>query len=417
MARVLLVDDDRDIREALGQTLELADLAPLVAGSFVEAKDHLTPAFDGVVISDIRMPGRDGFHLLDYALKTDPDLPVILLTGEADVPMAVRAMSAGAYDFLEKPCAPSALVAVAQRALKARALVLENRRLKAQIERGDAAARLLHGQSARAEELRAQARAIAAADTEALIQGAPGTGTSKVAEVIHLLSPRARAPFVKRAAGGMTPADLDAALEEAGAGTLYLDEITALPPPAQMRLLERLEAGRCARVLASSARDCAAASASGALLADLYYRIDHMRLRMPELRERPEDIPILFRHYVALAAEQANLPAPEVTGEHAARLMAQDWPGNARALMNAAMRFVLGVEDGGAVRGIGLAEQMAQVERALLVAALQRTGGHASQAASDLHLPRKTFYDKLARHGLRAEDYRVDGQDVRESTQ
>lgn len=125
--RVLLVDDDRDVREALGQTLELADLLPTVAGSFVEAKDHLTPAFDGVVISDIRMPGRDGFYLLDYVRDVDPDLPVILLTGEADIPMAVRAMAAGAYDFLEKPCAPQELVAAVERAQKARRLVLENR--------------------------------------------------------------------------------------------------------------------------------------------------------------------------------------------------------------------------------------------------------------------------------------------------
>ena len=129
--RVLLVDDDAAVREALGQTLELADLEPLTAGSFVEAKDHIGPGFDGVILSDIRMPGRDGFHLLDYAREADPDLPVILLTGEGDIPMAVRAMAAGAFDFLEKPCAPGDLVAVIERALRTRALVLENRRLKA----------------------------------------------------------------------------------------------------------------------------------------------------------------------------------------------------------------------------------------------------------------------------------------------
>ena len=123
-ARVLLVDDDPAIREALGQTLELAGLEPVLAGSFLAAKDHLTASFDGVVVTDIRMPGRDGFHLLDHARQVDADLPVILLTGEGDIPMAVKAMSGGAYDFLEKPCGPKPFLAVVARALKSRALVL-----------------------------------------------------------------------------------------------------------------------------------------------------------------------------------------------------------------------------------------------------------------------------------------------------
>ncbi|MGB3316377.1 MAG: sigma-54-dependent Fis family transcriptional regulator, partial [Albidovulum sp.] len=152
--RVLLVDDDRAVREALGQTLELAGLRPVLASSFIEAKDHIARDFAGVVVSDIRMPGRDGFHLLDHARKTDPDLPVILLTGEGDVPMAVRAMAEGAHSFLEKPCAPADFLSVVEKALKARALVLENRRLRLQIEAGDAASRMLFGQSPQADALR-----------------------------------------------------------------------------------------------------------------------------------------------------------------------------------------------------------------------------------------------------------------------
>ncbi|MEJ6479210.1 MAG: response regulator, partial [Octadecabacter sp.] len=145
--RVLLVDDDSEVRAALGQTLELADLSPLLVASFVEAKDYITAGFDGVIVTDIRMPGRDGFHLLTYAREVDPDLPVILLTGEADVPMAVRAMSEGAFGFLEKPCAPSDFLGLVEKALRGRALVLENRRLKLQVEQGDAAARMLVGTS------------------------------------------------------------------------------------------------------------------------------------------------------------------------------------------------------------------------------------------------------------------------------
>lgn len=404
--RVLLVDDDRDIREALGQTLELADLDPTVAGSFIEAKDHLTARFDGVVITDIRMPGRDGFYLLDYVRDLDPDLPVILLTGEADIPMAVRAMSAGAYDFLEKPCAPRDLVAVIERALNARQLVLENRRLKHELAAGDAAARMLFGRSRLAEELRDQARAVARAGTDALIVGEQGSGTSKIAEVIHLLSPAASRPFIKRAGSSLDAAGLTVALSDVLDGTLYIDEVTGLDAEVQLLLLDRLEEPGPTRVLAGSTRDIQSAVDGGTFNAELFYRLDLMRVRIPALRERPEDIPVLFQHYVAQACEQANLTPPPITTELTARLMAQEWPGNARGLMNVAMRFALGLNEADSQGGTGLAAQMAQVERSLLVAALQRHGGRATDVARDLQLPRKTFYDKLNKHGLRAEDFR-----------
>ncbi len=208
VGRVLLVDDDRAVREALGQTLELAGLRPVLAGSYIEAKDHIAPDFEGVVLSDIRMPGKDGFALLEHSRKVDPDLPVILLTGEGDVPMAVRGMSGGAFDFLEKPCNPSDLLAVVGKALKTRALVLENRALKREIRRGDAAARMLVGTSALSEQMREAARAAARTSAEVLVSGPPGAGTAKVAEVIHLLSAAAMRPFVKLSAASATPDSL-----------------------------------------------------------------------------------------------------------------------------------------------------------------------------------------------------------------
>ncbi len=406
-ARVLVVDDDAAVREALAQTLELADLNPVTAGSFVVAKDHITRDFDGVILSDIRMPGRDGFHLLAHARKVDEDLPVILLTGEGDIPMAVQAMRDGAFGFLEKPCAPRELLAVLERALKTRALVLENRRLRDLVESGDPAARMLFGQSEHAESLRARVRRVATLETEVLITGAPGTGISKVAEVIHLSSLRSKAPFVKRAAADLSPEALAEALEVAAGGSLFLNEVSQLPAASQLTLLEALEEGCAARLLAGSTRDLRAAVEEGALNGDLYYRLEVMPVRIPSLSERPEDIPVLFRHYVAQAAEQAGLDAPAIEADQMAVLMAQDWPGNARALMSAAMRFVLGMpEDAAKAADMGLADQMARVERSLLIAALGRQNGHASDAAKALKLPRKTFYDKLARHGIRADDYR-----------
>ena len=405
--QVLVVDDDAAVRDALAQTLELADYAPVTAASFVVAKDHITRDFDGVILSDIRMPGRDGFYLLAHTRKVDADLPVILLTGEGDIPMAVQAMREGAFGFLEKPCAPSDLLSVLERALKSRALVLENRRLRKLVESGDPASRMLFGTSDLADGLRARVRLVAPLETEVLVTGAPGTGISKVAEVIHLSSLRSKAAFVKRAASDLRPKALAEAIKEAEGGSLFLDEITHLPAASQLALLEALEAGCDARLIAGSNRDLAAAVEAGALNADLYYRIEVMPVRIPSVGERPEDIPVLFRHYVAQAAEQAGIAAPEIGPDHMAALMAQDWPGNARSLMSAAMRFVLGMpEDAAEVADQGLAEQMARVERSLLIAALGRQNGHASAAAQALQLPRKTFYDKLKRYGIRAEDYR-----------
>ncbi len=130
--RVLFVDDDSDVREAIGQSLELAGYDVTLCRAFIEATDHIGPGFAGVVVTDVRMPGKDGFALLERCLKIDRDLPVIVLTGEGDIPMAVQAMNAGAYDFLEKPCPPKQLLAAIARGWEKRTLVLENRRLKAE---------------------------------------------------------------------------------------------------------------------------------------------------------------------------------------------------------------------------------------------------------------------------------------------
>ena len=405
--RVLLVDDDRAVREALGQSLELAGMRPVLAGSYIEAKDHIAAEFEGVVLSDIRMPGKDGFALLDLARKVDPDLPVILLTGEGDVPTAVRGMTGGAFDFLEKPCNPSELIAVVTKALRTRALILENRALKREIRRGDAAARMLVGSSAASEQMREAARMAARTSAEVLISGPPGAGTAKMAEVIHLLSAAAMRPFQKLSAASATPDGLATLFEKSGGGTIFLDEVAALPMAAQFVLLDLIDSHSGTRVIAGTYRDLAREAAEGRFNPDLFYKLDVMRVRIPPLKERTEDIPVLFRHYVAIACEQSDLPMPEITPDVIAGLMAQDWPGNARGLMNAAMRFAMGLheaqEDTGAP---GLSAQMARVERTLLIEELTRRNGNATEAAAALKLPRKTFYDKLARHGIRAEDYR-----------
>ena len=406
---VLLVDDDREVREALGQTLELADMEPILAGSFVEAKDHILKSFDGVIVTDVRMPGKDGFELLEFAQAQDKELPVILLTGEGDVPMAVRGISGGAFSFLEKPCAPKDLISTVERALKTRTLVMENRRLRREVETGDAAARLLRGTSQQAARQRDQARAVARTSADVLITGEPGVLTPKMAEVVHMLSARSNAPFLKFPAASITPDNLSAALRDAVDGSIFLDEIANLSAAAQFALLDAMEDHDRARIMAGTYADLSKAAEEGRFSPDLYYRLQAATIRIAPLRERPEDIPVLFRHYVDIACEQSGLPIPTITPEIVARLMAQDWPGNARSLMTAAMRFAMGLSDGedSHVADLGLNEQLAQVERSLLIAALTRHQGNATEAAKSLKLPRKTFYDKLTKHEIRADDYRV----------
>lgn len=405
---VLLVDDDAAVREALGQTLELSNLKPVLASSYIEAKDHILENFDGIIVTDIRMPGKDGFALLEYARSIDPELPVILLTGEADIPMAVQGISGGGFDFLEKPCEPAEFLSVVKKALRTRALILENRRLQLQMQTGDAAARMLFGTSEKANNLRERVRKVARVSTEVLVYGEPGTGTAKVAEVIHLLSENAMRPFKKLSSAAMTSETLNAAFTQTEGGTLFLDEVAALSAAAQFALLEYLENDPKTRIIAGTYHDLASENRAGNFSPDLFYKFDVMNIYIPALHERTEDIPVLFRHYVAIACEQANLPEPEIGTDILGQLMVQQWPGNARSLMNAAMRFGLGMPDAVAASKeiLGLSEQMARVERSLLITALRNHSGNATEVAKVLKLPRKTFYDKLTRHNIRPDAYR-----------
>ncbi len=405
-ARVLVVDDDPPVRTALAQTLELADLSPLAVGSFIEAKDHISDDFDGIILSDIRMPGKDGFALLDHAQEVDADLPVILLTGEGDIPMAVKGISRGAFDFLEKPCPPEALLVSVRKALGMRALVLENRRLKAEVEKGDEAARMIFGTSQLAEDLRNRIRRVARVPSEVLITGAPGTGTAKVAEVIHRMSPAAQHPFRKCPAKLLTVEGLRAALTETEGGSVFIDDIIDLPADVQFSLLDLLDETDRPRILSGTYGDVEMAVTDGRLNHDLSYKLDVVRVRVPALKERTEDIPVLFLHYLRIACDQANIPEPPIPPAMINRLMEQEWPGNSRALMNTAMRFAMGLPEGETDEDLGLTEQMARHERSLLAAALRQHNGNATETAEALKLPRKTFYDKLARHDLKPESFR-----------
>ena len=408
---ILLVDDDREVREALGQTLELAGHPVVLAGSFIEAIDHISPNFEGIVLSDVRMPGKDGFALLERCKQVDMDLPVILITGEGDVPMAVRAMEAGALNFLEKPVGTGRLAEVVARACALRKTVLENRSLTARLAAQDAAERLVIGQSEATQNLRRQLRAVSNARSDALITGETGVGKELAARVIHQLS-GANAPFIAINCGmlteGLTHEVLfgdntrKGAFARADGGTLFLDEIGAMPLDQQVNLLRILEERSVEdrlgqpqkldiRVLAASHENLPDMVEAGQFRRDLFFRLDVARIHIPPLRERPEDIGLLYSHFMDEAG--GTLPADFQIPS----LLAHNWRGNMRELKNHAARLAMGLSeyDGAAAGGLTLA--LEQMERHLIEDALNKYASRMTDVCEALRIPRKTLYDKMKR--------------------
>lgn len=440
--RVLFVDDEADLRHAAGQALSLADLDALLCADGPTALAKVDRDFDGVLVTDIRMPGMDGLTLMGEALQIDRELPVILVTGHGDLDLAVQSMRDGAYDFLEKPYAPARLVEAVHRALEKRRLTLENRRLRAQVtpDTGDPISARLTGQSAAMTALRKQLRAVAATDADVLIEGATGTGKAVAADALHAASPRAARPFISINCAAL-PADLIESelfgheagafpgatrarygkFEHARGGTLFLDEIDSLPLPLQAKLLHVIEERTVTRlgsndpvaldirVVAASKRDLAQAAAMGEFRSDLLYRLNVVTLRLPDLSERREDIPNLFLTLLSDAARRHDRPAPDMPGAILTKLAARDWPGNVRELRNMADRMVLGLtsdlvapEDADG----SLADRMAAHEKALIAASLQANGGSLKATYEALGLSRKALYEKMQKHGLNRDVFR-----------
>ena len=408
--QILLIEDDREVRKSISQTLKLESFAVIECSAFIEAKDHISRDFLGLVLTDIRMPGRDGFYVNQFCKDIDADLPVIFLSGEGDIPMAIRAIAEGAFDFLEKPCSSDQLLPVISRALKTRSLIIENRNLKKRASLGDMSARMIFGRSDKVERLRQLVRTAGNTNSEVIVSGAPGTGISKIAEVIHLSSDRAKAPLEKRSAVNLDRYEFQEMIERCNGGTLFIDAIDQCPSDTQVALIDYLESDHATRIIAGTNAEIVNLEQSELVIPDLFYKLGTVAIRIPSIDERKEDIPILYQQYVSQAAEQSGTPAPEITDIKLTELMSRDWNGNARALMHDAMRFVLGLSDEKSElpveKSAGLNSQLADFEKSLLEQALRKYKGRSSHAAQALDLPRKTFYDKLTKYGLRAEDFR-----------
>jgi two-component system C4-dicarboxylate transport response regulator DctD len=431
---VIVVDDEAPIREAVEQWLSLSGFDVQVYSRAEDCLAQLPEHFPGVIMSDVRMPGINGMELLSRIQASDADLPVILLTGHGDVPMAVDAMREGAYDFLEKPFSPDTLLRTLRRALEKRQLILENRRLH---EQADARSRLdatLLGVSPSLQTLRRQVLDLSQMPVNVVIRGETGSGKEMVARCLHDFGPRANKPFVAlncaaipeqlfeaelfgHESGAFTGAQGKriGKLEYADGGTLFLDEIESMPLAQQVKLLrvlqdkklERLGSNKAIdvdlRIVAATKPDLLEEARAGRFREDLAYRLNVAELRLAPLRERREDIPLLFAHFARAAAQRLGRNAPELSGAQLGQLLSHDWPGNVRELANAAERQTLGLTTAQLVTpesGQSLAAQQEAFEAQCLRAALARHKGDIKAVLEELQLPRRTLNEKMQRHGL-----------------
>jgi two-component system C4-dicarboxylate transport response regulator DctD len=438
---VLFVDDDRQLRDANGQSFEIAGIPVETLGDAETALARIGPDFAGVIVSDIRMPRIDGLQLLTRVRAIDPDIPVILITGHGDVPMAVKALHDGAFDFIAKPFAADHLIAASRRAIETRRLVLDNRQLRDAARVADQSPPLI-GDSPAMRHLRDAIAEIAKADFDVLVEGETGTGKELVALFLHRWGPRRGRPFVVVNCGAIESATAEAELfgidetarpshatrrpgriASADRGTLFFDEIDSMSPAVQVKLLRVLEEREVepvgasqprsidVRFIAATKHDLSTEVAERRFRDDLFYRLNVIRLRVPPLRERREDVPLLFAHFLSQAAEQAGQAPPPLTDAVRRHLIEHDWPGNVRELRNFAFRTVLGLVDdidhSSATTAGTLPERIARFEATLLREALAASLGDVPNAARSLGIPRKTLYDKLARHEIEPVSFRA----------
>ena len=441
---VIVIDNDPHVCKAAGQALSLAGYEVLCCHAGEEATGPLSSGRVDVVVCDVKMPGMDGFAVLKYVTELDPDLPVILITGHGDVSMAVEAMRQGAYDFIEKPLSSSRLIDVVGRAMEKRRLLLDNRSLRAEVQRQDGLESVILGRSAKIEALRRTILNVADTDTDILIIGETGTGKELVARCLHEQSRRRANRFVAINCGAMPETIIENELfghepgaytgadrlhigkfELADRGTLFLDEIESMPPALQVRLLRVLQERTVdrlggaepipldLRVIAASKEDLLQLSEDGSFRPDLYYRLNVVAIHIPPLRQRLEDIPVLFTHFLLKAAKRLERQPPELSAALLEKLIRHPWPGNVRELQNVAERTVLGLssqcEELGQHHEMAgapsLRDQLYAFEKCILEQELLLNRGSIGKTCANLDLPRKTLYYKLKKHGLSRKDF------------
>lgn len=436
--KVAIIDDEADMRQSISQWLALSGFDTETYASAEEALRRIGADYPGIVVSDVRMPGIDGMALLRRLLGTDPSLPVILVTGHGDVPMAVEAMRIGAFDFLEKPFNPDRMTELAKRATTLRRQSLESRALRRELSDGATIMHKLIGTSAAMVRLREDILDLGQADGHMLIDGETGTGKTLVAHALHAVGPRAGRKFISVACAAFAQDALAARIfgaegdtqipliEEARGGTLCLEDIETLAPAMQARLLAFLDAQGTppeTRVIAICNDHAPDTTVEDVLRPDLLFRLGGHKIILPPLRARGEDILTLFATIAARFAEEYGCEAPEVSTQEAAQLLQSPWPGNVRQLVSIAERAVLqarrgqgsiasllmaDIEAAGPARtteGKSLKEHVDAFERLLIDATMRRHKGSIVAVMEELALPRRTLNEKMTKYGLTRQDY------------
>ncbi len=442
---ILIVEDEKHTREGLEKALS-RNYRTILADNGERALQILAENQVDILLTDLRMPGMDGLALVRRAIAHECQPVCIVLTAFGSIESAVKAMKAGAYDFLTKPLNLDQLEIVIQRALRSRRLENENRNLRTQLDRRFGLESII-GQTHAMEELFELIRQVAPTRATALIQGESGTGKELVAHAIHNLSPRVRGPFIAVHCAALPQNLLESEMfghekgaftgaverrrgrfELAEGGTLFLDEISEIDPVLQVKLLRVLEERKFERVggqktldadirlVTATNNDLARLVQEGKFRKDLFYRLNVLTITIPPLRERRDDIPLLARHFIREFARENNRKIDDISSDAMAALVSTDWPGNVRELKNMIERMVvlchgnkltlrdvpaaLRAPDKALARSDGTASSIKDSNRRMIIAALERNRNNRTLAAKQLGISRRTLHRKLREFGI-----------------
>ena len=433
--RALIVDDDKSVRQSLIDLLQTANWHTEAVDSSKNALSCIDSFHADVILSDVRMPEMDGFKLLE-ALHLNFNIPLVFISAHGDIPMAVKAMSKGAYSFLEKPYDPHRLLRVLNNAAAMYRLSLDADRLRERLNYLSGLNKVLIGKSSAICQLRDQISGLLDVDSSILLIGETGTGKELVANALHDLSQRAARPFSAINCANILPdlfekdmfGELGGSagrLSECNGGTLFLDEIGEFPSKAQAKLLRVLEE-KCytplgdnkehpvdIRLICASNENIEQLIADKKLRKDLYYRISTMTLHLPSLRQRRDDITLLFTHFIQGFARLYESEPFAPSENDISMLLAHDWPGNVRELRNVAERCQLSshklttsVSDAihqhqqNKDASKSLRKAVSALEHELIARAIKRHNGKMEEVAEDLGIGRRTLNEKIVKLSL-----------------
>ncbi len=444
MSDILIVDDERDIRELVSDILEDEGYSTRTAANSDDCLKELERERPGLVILDIWLKdsGMDGIDILKHIKKTMPEVPVVIISGHGNIEIAVAAIKQGAYDFIEKPFNIDQLSVVIRRAMETSRLRRENSALK----RDEVQPVTMIGESPAFSSLRHQLEKVTRSNGRIMLTGQPGCGKESAARFIHAKSTRADKPFVVVTSASVEPGRVEEVLfgressergvvpglfEQADGGVLYFDEVADMPLGTQSKILRVLTEQHFTRVggnervrvdirvISSTNHDLAAAIEAGRFRSELYHRLNVVPIEVPALADRREDIPLLAEHFIGVLSREQGLPMRKLAEDARAMLQTMSWPGNIRQLRNVVERvLILGPEQGeisaeempmddgkrdgssGVVLSAGLAtlplrEAREVFEREYLMAQINRFGGNISRTANFVGMERSALHRKL----------------------